>query len=347
MSQIPEVADLKKRTSKGKTSPFVVLAPLDTGVLTEIETVLKQHLALTSPKVHVDRISLRTGLSRQAMTRQVDEVCSRVQAAAMQTGLFSEANLFVIQHFPADCCVTQAKALADAANDTNAILLALDQARGAKALLEWSRKNAFVVTLRNVARRQAHSVVAAAASQHGLSLTYDAIDTIIDLTGTDRGYLTQAVEALAAAYGTKRKITPEDCARMVSRRQKTMPWDLTDAVGRRDLGAALKAMNLLLEDTGQDVFRVFSTLMGHVRKLLSAQAFLMSDDPAGELARKLKMSPFPAKKHVEQTRNFTVEELTAFLAQGPDMEKTIKSASARAVPALTLFLTRLVVKSRR
>ena len=204
-----------------------------------------------------------------------------------------------------------------------------------------------MISLRNVARRQAMAVVQTLARQHHLNLTTDAVNTIVDLIGTDRGYLNQAVAGLAQSYGPGRKITAEDCIPMVGRRTRTMPWDLTDAIGRRDLGATMKYLNLLLEDTGQDTFRVFATLMNHVRKLLAAQAFLMAADPVKEIVRHMKMSQFPAKKLAEQAKNFTARELADFLAAGPDMEKQIKSSSARAVPALTLFVTRLVIKSRR
>ncbi len=127
-----------------------------------------------------------------------------------------------------------------------------------------------------------------------------------------------------------------------------MPWDLTDAIGGRDLARTLKFLNLLLDESGQDTLRVFSTVVNHVRKLMDAQGFLMVPEPAKALASHLGMSQFPARKLIEQTRNFTQEELLGFLARAPDMEVTLKSsASGAAIPALTLFVTRLVVKTGR
>ncbi len=343
-----EVQPLKDRLAKGKIRPFVVIVPVDTGLLNEVEGVLKEFLGLSAAKVKAHRFALRTDASRQALTRQVEEVSRTIRQASMEVGLFSEANLFVIQHFPGDCCASQVDVLAGLVNDANAVVLGLDQARGAKKMLERAAQHGFVLSIRNLARRQAIDVVRAAARRLNLNLADDAVATIVDLVGSDRGYLNAAVQSLADAYGSNRRISARDCTVIVNRRTRVMPWDLTDAIGGRDLARTLKFLNLLLDESGQDTLRVFSTVVNHVRKLMDAQGFLMVPEPAKALASHLGMSQFPARKLIEQTRNFTQEELLGFLARAPDMEVTLKSsASGAAIPALTLFVTRLVVKTGR
>jgi len=343
-----EAKNLKVHLTKGKIRPFVVIVPLDTGILTEVETVLRAHLSKNAPKVKVSRFSVNVGAGKQALTRQVEEITNTIRQEAMEIGLFGEANLFVIQNFPGNCCVAQVKLLSAVVGDTNAVILGLDQARGAKSMLTLVNKSGFVLSVKNIARYKAVTLVNEAARDLHVTLTQDAVNTIVDLIGTDRGYIYSAVQSLADAYGHERSISSEDCAAMVSRRVKVMPWDLTDAFGRRDLAGTIKFMNLLLNKNGHDALRIFSTIMNHVRKLMAAQAFLMEPDPAGALASRLKMSPYPARKLIEHTRNFTAVELSDFLSRTPDMEAMLKASSASgAVPALTLFISRIVVKSRR
>ena len=93
---IKEVADLKKRLTTGKSSPFVVLTPMDTGVMTQVETVLKAHLELSASKVRMERFSIRTDASKQVLTRQVDDVTQGIRQASMETGLFSNIFLQIV-----------------------------------------------------------------------------------------------------------------------------------------------------------------------------------------------------------------------------------------------------------
>lgn len=342
-----EVRDLQTYLGNGKNRPFVVVVPMDTGVMAEVEQVLKTRLSLGASKVNVLRFSILTDASKQALTKQVAELTNKIQRESMETGLFSEANLFVIQHFPASGFLAQAKLLSAVADNENALVMGLDHARGANSMLTHAKKNGFVLSIKNVARSQAISVVHSAAKRLHLTLDQSAVTTIVDLTGSDRGYLNAAVQSLADAYGPGHRISALECATMVSRRAKVMPWDLTDAIGRRDLAKTIKALNLLLDENGQDALRVFNTMMNYVRKLMSAQAFLMEADPVNTMASRLKMNPYPARKLIEHTRNFTSAELSNFMSKTADMEVMLKSSSRGAIPALTLFVTRIVVKSRR
>jgi len=343
-----EARDLKTGLEKAKAAPFVVVVPMDTGVMVEVEAVLKAHLSTSAGKVNVFRSSIRTDTSKQALTKAIEELTRGIQRESMETGLFSEANLFVIQHFPSTGFIKEFKHLSTVANDQNGIIMGIDQARGANSMLTHAKKHGFVLSIKNAARGQAINVVRTAARRLRLTLEGAAVTTIVDLIGSDRGYLNAAVQNLADAYGTGHRITAQECTSMVSRRAKVMPWDLTDAIGSRDLARSIKFLNLLLDESGQDALRVFNTMMNYVRKLMAAQPFLMESDPAGTMASRLKMNPYSARKIIEQTRRFTASELSDFISKTADMEVMLKSASSRsAIPALTLFVTRIVVKIRR
>ena len=115
-----------------------------------------------------------------------------------------------------------------------------------------------------------------------------------------------------------------------------LPWDVTDAIGRRDLGAALAALRPFELENG---FAVFMTgvIERFFRQLLDVVA-----------GRTEGMAPFTVKKNEGFLRNWTANELRAargrFVLLREKIVSGVASGDLLVVPTLVRVMRRRRVR---
>ena len=320
----------------------MLLIPADTAVLKGAEELLKEYLHQFSPGVHVYRYLFSSQGQKKKAKNQLEEVVKEIRGHSLQQALFREANLFIILNFPTYAGDT-ASQLADLAGDTNAVLLGVENPRKTEDLIEAVGKKGIVVSIRNLKKFQVRQAVMSAARVYGVQLTSSAVDAIMELVGTDRGYIESAVKALAESFGHERPITAQECRKVITKKTKVMPWDLTDAIGVRDLPRAVKTLRLML-DEGSDGLRILMMIQKHIQQLLVAQGVFKEKNPKDALHNLLGVPPFVAEKLLAQSRNFTLGELASFIKRLPQFEVQVKSHMSDPWAVLVNVVSSIVVK---
>jgi DNA polymerase III delta subunit len=112
-------------------------------------------------------------------------------------------------------------------------------------------------------------------------------------------------------------------------------YELTDAWGRRDLGAALTACQTLLERSGDPVSRTVPSLIGllvaHVGRVRDCQLLADEGLSAREAAARLKRHPFYVEKLFAQARNYGPDELRAAVVRLAELDHAVKGGSRLGV----------------
>ena len=123
-------------------------------------------------------------------------------------------------------------------------------------------------------------------------------------------------------------------------------WTLTDAWGERNTAAALAACETLLERRIREPFGIAVALASYVGRVGAAQAFSEEGLNTAEIAKRLRIKDYPARKAVGHAKNFTRDELDAALIRLSELDQALKGAS-RLSPELELERTLVEITGTR
>jgi DNA polymerase-3 subunit delta len=165
-------------------------------------------------------------------------------------------------------------------------------------------------------------------ARHGVKATSEACRALVELVGDNLQELATEVEKLSVWAGHD-EVGPDEVELLVAARADVPPFVLTDAWGRRDVGAVLAACESILERSSRsgEAHALVGRLAAHVRRVRSCQELDLAGIRPREAAAGLKMHPFAAEKAFAQSRNFSADELSDALVRLADLDLALKGGS--------------------
>lgn len=140
----------------------------------------------------------------------------------------------------------------------------------------------------------------ARVKETGIKLDSPAGLLIVEHLGEDLGRLQGLLSSLSAAYGDAATLGVDEVAPFLGVAGSVAPWDLTDAIDRGDIGAAIECVHRMMKAGERHALVVVATLHRHFQAMLRLDgAGVRNERDASAL---LGMAPFPAKKAMVQGR---------------------------------------------
>jgi DNA polymerase-3 subunit delta len=115
--------------------------------------------------------------------------------------------------------------------------------------------------------------------------------------------------------------------RLVVPQAEASIFELTDAWGRRDVGAVLAAAEALLERSPRELPRLVGLLAGHVGRVRACQALAAEGVRPRDAAARLKIHPFAAEKAFAHAANYGVDELRSAIVRIAELDLATKGGS--------------------
>jgi DNA polymerase-3 subunit delta len=166
----------------------------------------------------------------------------------------------------------------------------------------------------------------------------DACRALIELAGDNLQELTSEIDKLVQWAGGDR-ITQRDVQELAAAVSDTAAFELTDAWGRRDVPAVLRAAEEIMERSPKahrdEVARLSSTLASHVARIRQCQSWDTEGVTSKEAATRMKRHPFYVQKLFAQARNFAEAELRDATIRLAELDHALKGGS-RLSPELEL-----------
>jgi DNA polymerase III subunit delta len=255
-----------------------------------------------------------------------------VVAACNAMGLFvAEGRLVIVEEverWKAPDVKDMAAYLAAPAPGTVLALVA-EELRSDSALAKAVAKAGQVLAY-DVPKRKLPEWVGEQFARLGAKAEPDACRALIDVVGDDLDELATEIDKLATWAGGD-AITPRDVERMAAGRAETAIFALTDAWGRRDVGAVLRAAEEIMERSHRprsgELMRIISSLVNHVGRVRRCQKLADQGVRAKDAAPTLKMHPFAAEKAFAQAANFSADELGDALVRLAELDAAAKGGS--------------------
>ncbi len=175
--------------------------------------------------------------------------------------------------------------------------------------------------------------VRAQFEREGVRADHGVAERLVELVGEDTFALQSEVEKIAAwADGEIVGILEIEALAVPS--SETSNFALVDAWGARDAGAALAACERI-RLRGDEPFLIAARLADYVVKVRRVHELVEQDVGVREIASKLGLKEYPARKQAGQASNFSREELDEAVVRLAALDLAIKGGS-RLDPDLEL-----------
>jgi DNA polymerase-3 subunit delta len=167
----------------------------------------------------------------------------------------------------------------------------------------------------------------------GLRVDHATAERLVELVGEDAFALLNEVEKLTVWSGGA-PVGIREVEDLVVPGAETSAFALVDAWGNRDVADALGACEALRRK-GEEPYRVAVRLADHVAKVRRVHALVEQDVGPREIAVRLGLKEYPARKQAGQATNFTRAELETAVVRMSQLDLAIKGGS-RLDPDLEL-----------
>jgi DNA polymerase III subunit delta len=253
-------------------------------------------------------------------------------AACNALGLFvGEGRLVIVEEVERWKVADVKDVVAYLASPAPATVLALvaEEVRSDSALAKSVAKAGDVLAY-DVPKRRLPEWVAEQFARLGAKADTDACRALVDIVGDDFDELTSEIDKLATWAGGD-TITLHDVEQLAAGRAETSIFVLTDAWGRRDVAAVLRAAEEIMERSHRprsgELMRLIASLVGHVGRVRRCQRLAEQGIRPKDAAGRLKMHPFAAEKAFAQASNFSPEELAAAIVRLAELDAAAKGGS--------------------
>jgi DNA polymerase III subunit delta len=183
----------------------------------------------------------------------------------------------------------------------------------------------------DVPKKKLPEWVAEQFARFGARAEPEACRALVEVVGDDLDELTSEADKLATWAGPDHVITQRDVEQLAAGRAETAIFAVTDAWGRRDVGATLRSAEELMERSHRarsgELMRIVSSMVGHVGRVRRVQKLAEEGIRARDAAATLKIHPFVAEKAFGQAQNFSAEELAGAVVRLAELDAAAKGGS--------------------
>jgi DNA polymerase III subunit delta len=152
----------------------------------------------------------------------------------------------------------------------------------------------------------------------------DAARRLVEIAGDDVMTLSSEIDKITTWAGGE-SISAREVESLAVPGHGAEPWALTDAWGARDIGAALAACEVALGQ--REPFILCLALASHVGRVRAAQVFGEQGLGARDIAKRLRIKEYPARKALAHAENYTRDELDSAVIRLAQLDAALKGAS--------------------
>ncbi len=262
--------------------------------------------------------------------------------AAMSLPLMNERKVVVIKDF--DSMATEEKEgvvsfLEDVPISTCLILVGKKKPDGRTKLVSILKKAGALVEFNSPSKREIETWIYKKFRQAKKEISKEGVSLLMETVENDLTRLDNEIEKFLLYLGEDgREITPEDIRVLSPRTLERTIFEFIDAVARRDKSLALRNLSELFRE-GQPYTMLLFMLVRQIRMLLRTKLLIERGiTRSSDILKSLPIrSPYEAEKFTQQSRNFSLDELTLALERLQEADVNIKTG--KRDPRLELEMT--------
>lgn len=171
----------------------------------------------------------------------------------------------------------------------------------------------------------------------GKSLAPGAAAEIIARSGNTLQALSMEIAKIISYTGTNRNITINDVLAVTPPNPEEDVFAVVDAIGGRNAARAIAGINRLVLQK-QPPLAILAMVARQIRLILRAGEAIRSGIAAADLASRLGIHPFVARKIAAQQRNFNKDQLIRALVVLHGLDSAVKSGKQEFLPGMEAII---------
>jgi DNA polymerase-3 subunit delta len=175
------------------------------------------------------------------------------------------------------------------------------------------------------------------ATRRGVKMSATAISALIDEVGDNLFALASELDKLVTYVGDTGNVDVRHVAELTGHTRSWAVWALTDALGSRDVAAALRVLEDLLRE-GESPEKLVGTLNWQIDRLWRGKVLVERGGTQHDVMRELHVAPRFAGTLMEQIGRFTVDDLARISRRLLRADVELKSTPTDTRTALERFL---------
>jgi DNA polymerase-3 subunit delta len=206
------------------------------------------------------------------------------------------------------------------------------------------KRVARIIETKPLAPRDVPAWVAQRFTTTGKRAAPGTAERLAALAGGSLRDLAHEVDKVVTYVGERAAVTPADVDAIASRTGDASIFTLVDAIGGGNAPHALRALHDILAT--HEPLQVLFMVARQFRLILRAHTLIGARRPPADLAMRLGVHPFVARKLSEQARRYRAGQFAEIFAVIEDTDRMIKSGSPARLMLEWLFV-RLCASDRR
>ncbi len=163
------------------------------------------------------------------------------------------------------------------------------------------REKTEILECRRMKRPELERWAAGCIRARGFRISQAALTRLLDTISTDLQMLASEIEKLSLYAGSDRSIPDSAVEEMVAATRQRGIFELTGAIGRRDVKAALRILGSLL-DSGESPIGIAAMMARHYRQVIIARELLDSRSSRQQIAAAAQVPQFVLDEFLRQAR---------------------------------------------
>jgi DNA polymerase-3 subunit delta len=197
-----------------------------------------------------------------------------------------------------------------------------------RRLVSQARSAGFLVSCEPLERAALPGFIERKVSEGSARIAPDVADLVAELAGPELSQVADAIDRLTLFVGQNGEITEDVVAECVVRLRPSTVWELVGAVGRRDLGAALRALDQVYDPADRGL-RLVGVLAWSTRQLIRFDAAQRAGANPSEAAARAGAPPFKARELAQQLKGLDAADLERFVLKLAELDGDLKGGSKR------------------
>ena len=177
------------------------------------------------------------------------------------------------------------------------------------------------------------------AKQNDIKLAGGVADNLASFIGPNLRLIDSEMEKLAV-YAGDRAIRPEDVRLLVPYAQDASIFDMVDALGHRRTAQAFRLLAQLRNEGAHPLY-LLTMIVRQYRILIQVKELMQHGLDRDNIARRIKLHPFPTKKAMAQARQYSPQQLGSIYDRLLDTDVAIKTGQMEANLALDILVVEL------
>ncbi|MBN1937851.1 MAG: DNA polymerase III subunit delta [Anaerolineae bacterium] len=174
----------------------------------------------------------------------------------------------------------------------------------------------------------------------GGSISAGAVNALSVFVGNNLYQLDQEIAKLTAYAGGEWPIDEKDVQLLTPHAREGNIFEMVDALGRQDGRTASQIYHQLL-DMGEHPLMLLTMIVRQFRLMIQIKELAPQLLTPEAIARELGQNPYPVKKILQQSRNFTMPQLRAIYHRLLEIDVEIKTGQTEATLALDVLIAEL------